>query len=69
MDYQQPLYYHSMDYATDPNNYPTYPAKQPSFSYDSNVFEVRVDVIGYDPRTTIMIRNIPNKYTIKDLSE
>ena len=64
MDYQQPLYYHSMDYATDP--YPTFPAKQNSFSYDS--FEVRVDVIGYDPRTTIMIRNIPNKYTIKDLS-
>ena len=38
-------------------------------SYDSNVFEVRVDAIGFDPRTTIMIRNIPNKYTIKDLSE
>lgn len=30
---------------------------------------MRVDAIGYDPRTTIMIRNIPNKYTIKDLSE
>jgi hypothetical protein len=53
-----------MDYATDP--YPTFPSKQNSFSYDS--FEVRVDIIGYDPRTTIMIRNIPNKYTIKDLS-
>ena len=25
--------------------------------------------MGYDPRTTIMIRNIPNKYTIKELSE
>ena len=67
MDYQQPLYYHSMDYATDPNSYISFPPKQHSISYDS--FEVRVDMIGFDPRTTLMIRNIPNKYTIKDLSE
>lgn len=32
------------------------------------MFEVRAEHIGYDPRTTIMIRNIPNKYTIRDLS-
>ena len=37
--------------------------------FEGNVFEVRPNEIGYDPRTTIMIRNIPNKYTIKDLSE
>jgi hypothetical protein len=43
--------------------------KQPVQSYDNNIFEVRPDQIGYDPRTTIMIRNIPNKYTIKELSE
>ena len=43
--------------------------KQPVLSYDNNIFEVRPDQIGYDPRTTIMIRNIPNKYTIKELSE
>ena len=43
--------------------------KQPIQSYDNNIFEVMPDQIGYDPRTTIMIRNIPNKYTIKQLSE
>lgn len=37
-------------------------------SYDSNVYSVLLDNIGNDPRTTIMIRNIPNKYTIDDLS-
>lgn len=37
--------------------------------FEGNFFEVRPCEIGYDPRTTIMIRNIPNKYTIKDLSE
>ena len=68
MDYQQPMYYHSMEYNTDPNTFHGVQAKQASVSYDCNVFEVRVDIIGYDPRTTIMIRNIPNKYTIKDLS-
>jgi hypothetical protein len=41
------------------------PYKQSAQSYDNNIFEVRIDQIGYDPRTTIMIRNIPNKYTIK----
>jgi hypothetical protein len=66
MDYQQPLYYHSVDYNIEHHSYQ---AKQLQPSYDCNVFEVRVDIIGYDPRTTIMIRNIPNKYTIKDLSE
>ena len=42
--------------------------KQRSLSFENNIFEVRLQEIGYDPRTTIMIRNIPNKYTIKELS-
>lgn len=33
------------------------------------MYLVREDDILHDPRTTIMIRNIPNKYTIKELSE
>lgn len=61
MDYQQPVYYHSMDFNVEN---PGYQVKQ----YGGNVFEVRLNEIGYDPRTTIMIRNIPNKYTIRDLS-
>ncbi len=69
MDYQQPMYYHSMEYNNDHSAFQTLQTKQASMSYDFNVFEMRVDIIGYDPRTTIMIRNIPNKYTIKDLSE
>lgn len=36
--------------------------------YDSNVFEINPNIIGHDPRTTLMIKNIPNKYTIEDLS-
>lgn len=67
MDYQQPTYYHSMDYNTVQNY--TFQPKQISNSFEGNIFEVRPDQIGYDPRTTIMIRNIPNKYTMKDLSE
>ena len=37
-------------------------------TYNPNVFTVSSEDIGNDPRTTIMIRNIPNKYTIDDLS-
>lgn len=66
MDYQQPLYYHSMDYNTEKF---IYQPKQTSPCLEGNIFEVRLNQIGYDPRTTIMIRNIPNKYTIKDLAE
>lgn len=36
---------------------------------EGSVFELREDAILQDPRTTVMIRNIPNKYTIKELSE
>ena len=38
-------------------------------SEQGSVFVVREDEIMYDARTTVMIRNIPNKYTIKELSE
>ena len=36
--------------------------------YDCNNFDISPLNIGNDPRTTLMIRNIPNKYTIQDLS-
>ena len=36
--------------------------------YDNTVFEINPITIGHDPRTTLMIKNIPNKYTIEDLS-
>lgn len=36
--------------------------------YDPNVFDIDPMNIGNDPRTTLMVRNIPNKYTIQDLS-
>ncbi len=31
--------------------------------------KIRADIIGYDPPTTIMIRKIPNNYSINDLAE
>lgn len=37
--------------------------------YEPQTFVVRPADIGRDPRTTIMIRNIPNKYTIRELAE
>jgi hypothetical protein len=37
--------------------------------YEGNIFLVKPNEIGNDPRTTIMIRNIPNKYTITDLAD
>lgn len=33
------------------------------------MFTIVPEYIASDSRTTIMIRNIPNKYTIKELSE
>ncbi len=36
--------------------------------YDNTVFQINPMNIGQDPRTTLMIKNIPNKYTIQDLS-
>lgn len=36
--------------------------------YECQVFDINPINIGQDPRTTLMIKNIPNKYTIQDLS-
>lgn len=36
--------------------------------YDCQTFDINPLTIGHDPRTTLMIKNIPNKYTIQDLS-
>ena len=59
-------------YCAQENRY-GYRDYQPFSSFKSyeegSVFVVRPNEIVYDPRTTIMIRNIPNKYTIKELSE
>jgi RNA recognition motif-containing protein len=41
----------------------------PSSMFHSHEFIIRPEGLGYDPRTTIMIKNIPNKYTIQFLSE
>lgn len=53
-------------YMEDVFNYPTYSYNYACKPYEEgNIFLVRADDILSDPRTTIMIRNIPNKYTIK----
>lgn len=43
------------------------------FSYkaydEGNLYLVMPENIQNDARTTVMIRNIPNKYTIKELSD
>ena len=36
--------------------------------YDPSIFLIELNNIGRDPRTTLMIKNIPNKYSIQDLS-
>ncbi len=66
VDYQMPVYYHSTDLG---ENVFSYGYKQRSQSFDGMSNEIRLNEIGYDARTTIMIRHIPNKYTINDLSE
>lgn len=38
-------------------------------SEEGSSYTIDIVNIKNDPRTTIMIRNIPNKYTIKELSE
>jgi len=37
--------------------------------YDPNYFVIDVGSINGDGRTTLMIKNIPNKYTIQSLAE
>lgn len=41
----------------------------PSSMFQSNEFIITPEGLGKDPRTTIMIKNIPNKYTIQFLSQ
>lgn len=36
--------------------------------YDLSQFVIDIDSIGRDTRTTLMIKNIPNKYSIQNLS-
>ena len=37
--------------------------------YDPCYFQIIVSQIGVDQRTTLMIKNIPNKYTVQHLAE
>lgn len=37
--------------------------------YDQSFFLINIEAIGSDDRTTLMIKNIPNKYTIQFLAE
>lgn len=37
--------------------------------YDPSIFIIQIENIGRDPRTTLMIKNIPNKYTIQHLAD
>lgn len=60
-----------VSYYSDSYNYQGY---NYAYSYknseeEGSVYLVRPQQILYDPRTTVMIRNIPNKYTIKELSD
>lgn len=41
----------------------------PSMMFPSGEFIIRPEGLGKDPRTTLMIKNIPNKYTIQYLSD
>lgn len=41
----------------------------PSSMFATNEFMISIEGLGYDSRTTIMIKNIPNKYTIQFLSD
>ena len=61
---------HPVYYMEDTFSYPSYQYTNYGFkSYEEgSVYLLRVDNIMSDPRTTVMIRNIPNKYTIKELS-
>jgi hypothetical protein len=57
-----------------PNNYYLNDPYMQNYLYgcrmsQNECFEVSEQHITSDPRTTIMIRNIPNKYTIVDLAD
>ena len=56
-------------YIDETYNYPVYnyPYNYRNFD-EGSVYLLKSDEIFYDPRTTVMIRNIPNKYTIKELT-
>ena len=47
-----------MDYYTERSRY-----------YDHSYFQITPESIGTDQRTTLMIKNIPNKYTVQLLAE
>ena len=61
---------HPVYYMEDTFSYPSYQYSNYGFKTyeEGSVYLLRADTIMSDPRTTVMIRNIPNKYTIKELS-
>ena len=48
-------------------NYPIYDYSRRE--YDQKDYVIQVENIGRDWRTTLMIKNIPNKYSIKSLAD
>ena len=49
-------------------NYQIYDYNERKY-YDPSFFLIDLGNIGRDERTTLMIKNIPNKYTIQSLAE
>ena len=50
--------FYPMEYYTERGRY-----------YDPSYFQITPESIGADQRTTLMIKNIPNKYTVQLLAE
>lgn len=46
------------------NNQYEYSNYQKHYNSNNNSFTINLSYIEFDNRTTIMIRNIPNKYTV-----
>ena len=53
-----------------PPNYVVYDYERRYYNpNDPSFFMINAEVIGQDARTTLMIKNIPNKYTINSLAD
>lgn len=62
----------SFSYGSEEKLYPDYYAykwNEKNDMINKRIFEINYDVIEKDPRTTVMIKNIPNKYSLKLLSD
>jgi hypothetical protein len=62
----------SFSYGSEEKLYPDYYAYKWSDKNEiinKRIFEINYEMIEKDPRTTVMIKNIPNKYSLKLLSD